>query len=152
MTTTTSTSRQHDLAAARARNESTWRTAATALLAGDVDEFLTHWTDDARYALAYPVDGLPSVVEGPENLRGLFTAMTSAAEHIGVDDVTFHQTDDPDVAIIEERMTAELVGGGHYVNRLIMRVVFRENKIHDMLEYFGQSAQAALLEQIGGAR
>ncbi len=148
-TTPASTARHPDLAAARARNESTWRAAASALHAGDVEELLDHWTADARYRLAYPVAGFPSVVRGRDDLRAVFSAMTGVAQHVGVDEVTFHQTDDPDVAVVEERMTADLAGGGRYINRIVMRVLFRDNKIHDLLEYGSETAQSALARTMG---
>ena len=49
-----------------------------------------------------------------------------------------HQTDDPDVVFVEERMTADLHGGGRYENDLVIRVTFRDGLIHDMFEYYGQ--------------
>lgn len=57
-------------------------------------------------------------------------------------DVRFHQTDDPAVAIIEERMVTELVPGVRHENRFILRVTFRDGLISEMLEYYGQFAQA----------
>ncbi len=107
MTTTTATP---DLATARARNEATWRAAAVALYAGDIEEFLAHWTAEPRYSVAYPVDGIPPTVEGRDQFRALFGGFGAATTHIEVHDVRFHQTDDPDVALVEERMVADLVG------------------------------------------
>jgi ketosteroid isomerase-like protein len=133
------------LDSARARNESTWRAAATALYAGDVEQFLTHRTDSPRYAVAYPVPGVPAVVEGRDQFRELFGAMAAAAASIEVRDVHFHQTDDPQVAIVEERMVAELHNGFRYENLLIMRVTFRSGLISEMFEYYGEIAHQAML-------
>ncbi|MGP3915410.1 hypothetical protein [Nonomuraea sp. 10N515B] len=55
-----------------------------------------------------------------------FTGLVAGARSIAVHDVLFHQTDDPDVAIVEERMVAELADGDTYENRFIIRVTFRD--------------------------
>ena len=54
---------------ARARNESAFRASAIAMYRGDIEEFVRHWTSDGRYEVAYPVTGLPAVVEGRDELR-----------------------------------------------------------------------------------
>jgi ketosteroid isomerase-like protein len=133
------------LVSARARNESTWRAAAIALYAGDIEQFLTHWTESPRYAVAYPLPGVPAVVEGRDQFRELFGAMTAAAASVEVHDVRFHQTDDPQVAIVEERMVAELHNGFSYENLLIIRVTFRSGLISDIFEYYGEVAHQAML-------
>jgi len=141
-----------DLAFARARNEATWRAAAVALYSGDIEEFLAHWTAEPRYSVAYPVTGIPPTVEGRDQFRALFGGFGAAATRIEVHDVRFHQTDDPDVALVEERMVADLVGGGRYENLLVVRVTFRDGLIADMYEYYGQVAHQALADHLGGAQ
>ena len=134
----------HHPSPARARNEATWRASAVALYAGDIEEFLAHWSTEPRYAVAYPVDGFPPVVEGRDQFRAMFGGFAAAAERIAVTDVHFHQTDDPDVVFVEEHMTIDLLGGGRYENDLAIRVTFREGLIHDMFEYYGQAAHQNL--------
>ncbi len=136
----------------RSRNEATWRRAALALYARDIEEFVRHWTTDGRYEVAYPVDGLPPLVEGHDAFRAMFGGLTSATEQITVHDVRFHQTDDPDVAFVEERMVADLVGGGRYENTLVLRVRFRGELIQEIFEYYGQVAHQELVNSLGGAR
>ena len=68
--TTPTVSGAADLATARARNEATWRAAALALYAGDIEEFLTHWTAHPTYSVAYPVEGFPSAVAGRDGVPG----------------------------------------------------------------------------------
>ena len=58
-----------DLTSARARNESTWRASAVALYDGDIEKFLAYWSPEPRYAVAYPVDGFPPVVQGRDQFR-----------------------------------------------------------------------------------
>ncbi|MGP3919548.1 nuclear transport factor 2 family protein [Nonomuraea sp. 10N515B] len=140
-----------DLAAARARNEDVWSRSSKLLYAGRIDEFVTFWCDDATYEAALPVAGLPAVISGREALHAAFTGLVAGARSIAVHDVLFHQTDDPDVAIVEERMVAELADGYTYENRLIMRVTFREGRIAEMLEYYGQLAHQDLLRKLGFA-
>jgi ketosteroid isomerase-like protein len=140
-----------DLAAARARNEDVWHRSSKLLYAGEIDEFIGNWCDDASYEAALPVAGLPAVITGHEALHAAFTGLVAGARGIAVNDVRFHQTDDPDVAIIEERMVAELADGSSYENRLIIRVTFRDGRIAEMLEYYGQLAHQALLRKLGFA-
>jgi ketosteroid isomerase-like protein len=62
--------------------------------------------------------------------------------------VTIHQTDNPDVVIVEEHMVADLHDGSRYENDLIIRVTFRDGLIHDMFEYYGQVAHQQLAERL----
>ena len=149
MTTTLSSPVTTDLGTARRRNEESWRESSRLLYSGRIDEFLTFWTPDARYEVAYPVAGMPALLEGHDALRAVFGAFGAAATAIEVQDVTFHQTDDPEVAIVEERMIAALVDGGRYDNRMIIRVTFRDGLIAEMFEYYGQRAHEDLLSRLG---
>ncbi|HET7822824.1 MAG TPA: nuclear transport factor 2 family protein [Ornithinibacter sp.] len=145
---TSTTAPAHELASVRARNESTWRASAVALYDGDIDAFLSYWSSEPRYSVAYPVDGFPPVVVGHEQFRALFGGLAAAAERIEVTNVRFHQTDDPDVVFVEEHMTADLHGGGHYENDLVIRVTFRDGLIDDMFEYYGQVAHQNLAKTL----
>ena len=141
-----------DLTSRTARNESTFRASAVALYAGDIEEFLAHWAVDARYEVAYPVEGLPPVVEGHDAFRQVFGGLTGATERIEVHDVRFHQTADPDVAFVEERMVADLHGGGRYENILVLRVTFRDGLIREIYEYYGEVAHRELVSSLGAGR
>jgi ketosteroid isomerase-like protein len=129
-------------------NETVWHAAGAALYAGDVDTFLGHWQPDGRYEVAYPVAGLPPAVDGHAGLRELFRGFASLTTWIRVDDVRFHATADPDVAFVEERMTAGLLDGSRYENDLCMRVTFRDGRIASIFEYYGQSAHEELVRRI----
>jgi ketosteroid isomerase-like protein len=142
MTTTT-------IPGARQRNQAAWRRSAAALYAGRMDEFLADWHHDAAYEVAYPVDGAPARVQGHDALLALFSRFTAAAERIRVEDVRFHQTDDPDVAFVEERMRVDLRDGWRYENRLVLRVTFREGRIAEIVEYYGERVHAELLRRLG---
>ena len=148
---TTDPSAITDLRVARRRNEQTWRESCRLLYSGRIEEFLTFWTPDARYEVAYPVAGMPALLQGHDALRAVFGAFGAASTSIEVENVTFHQTDDPNVAIIEERMTAALVDGGRYQNRMAIRVTFRDGLIAEMFEYYGQRAHEDLLSRLGFA-
>jgi ketosteroid isomerase-like protein len=140
-----------DLTAARERNQAAWKASAALLYAGQVEEFLAYWHEDARYEVAYPIAGMPAVLEGREALGALFTGFGAAAERIEVHDVRFHQTADPDIAFVEERMVADLVGGGRYENLLVIRVTFRDGLIAEMFEYYGERRHEELLRSLGFA-
>jgi ketosteroid isomerase-like protein len=146
---TMTTARQTDLASARERNEAIWKQSRTALYAKRLDEVLTYWHEDARYEVAYPIDGFPAVVEGRAALAEIFAGFIAAAERIEVHDVRFHQTDDPDIAIVEERMVADLIDGGRYENRLVIRVTFRDGLLAELLEYYGYREHEELLRRLG---
>ena len=139
MTTTTTTAD-----GARERNERAWHASGALLYSGRIDEFLSYWQPDGRFEAAYPVAGFPAVVEDREALAAVFGGLSALATSIEVHDVRFHQTADPDVAFVEERMVADLVGGGRYENRLVIRVTFRDGLIAELYEYFGQLAHAEL--------
>jgi ketosteroid isomerase-like protein len=81
----------------------------------------------------------------------LFGGFASASEQIGVTRVTIHQTDNPDVVIVEEHMAADLHDGSRYENDLIIRVTFRDGLIHDMVEYYGQIAHQQLAVRLTAA-
>lgn len=130
-------------------NEVAWHASSAALYSGDIDAFLAHWQDDGCYSVAYPVDGLPSVVAGLEQLRGLFAGFASMAASIRVDDVRFQPTADADVAFVEEHMTAELHDGSRYENDLCMRVTFVDGRIASIHEYYGQLAHLDLVQRLG---
>jgi len=95
---------------ARERNEAVWNQAAAALYAGRVDEYVAYWQPDGRYEVAYPIGAMPAAVEGHEAISQLFSAFGAAATSIAVHDVRFHQTDDPDVAFVEELPGANTQG------------------------------------------
>jgi ketosteroid isomerase-like protein len=135
--------------AARVRNQRVWTESAELLYAGRIDEFLGLWSEDARYEVAYPIADFPAAIEGREALGALFAGFGAAASSIAVHDVRFHQTDDPDVAFVEERMVAELRDGGRYENRLVLRVSFRDGLIAEVLEYYGEAAHQDLLRRLG---
>ena len=135
--------------AARVRNQRVWTESAERLYSGRIDEFLELWREDGRYEVAYPIAGFPAAVEGREALGALFAGFGAAARSIAVHEVRFHQTDDPDVAFVEERMVAELHDGGRYENRLVMRVTFRDGLIAEVLEYYGEVAHRDLLRRLG---
>jgi ketosteroid isomerase-like protein len=138
-----------DPAAVRERNQAVWKQSSQALYARRVDEFVAFWQEDGSYEVAYPIEGMPARVEGREALAQVFHGFAAAAEHIEVNDVRFHQTDDPDVAIVEERMVIDLADGGRYENRLAIRVTFRDGLIADMFEYYGDRAHETLLRRLG---
>lgn len=48
-------------------------------------------------------------------------------------------------------MVAELVTGDRYENRLAIRVTFRDGRIAELLEYYGQFAHQELLRKLGFA-
>ena len=130
-------------------NEQNWAESARLLYSGQIEKFLSYWCEDASYEVAYPVPGMSAVITGHDALRGIFGGFGAAAETIEVRDVTFHQTIDPDVAIVEERMLATLRGGGSYENRMIIKVTFRNGLIASIFEYYGELAHRDLLQRLG---
>ena len=100
-----------DTTIAPSANEAVWHAAGAALYDGDIDRFLAHWQPDGRYEVAYPIAGMPSIVAGHDQLRELFAGFAALTNWVRVADVRFHATVDPDVAFVEERMTAELHDG-----------------------------------------
>jgi ketosteroid isomerase-like protein len=130
-----------------AANEAVWHASGAALYRGDIDTFLGYWQPDGRYEVAYPIAGMPPVVAGHDALRAVFTGFAAMATWIRVERVRFHATTDPDVAFVEEHMTAELNDGDRYENDMCLRVTFRDGRIASIFEYYGERAHAQLLER-----
>jgi ketosteroid isomerase-like protein len=137
-----------DIAAARERNEAIWNEASALLFAKRIDEFVAFWQEDARYEVAYPIPGMPAVLEGREMLAEALTGLLSAAERVDVHDIRFHQTDDPNVAFVEERWDVDLTGGARYENTVVIRVTFRDGLIAAILEYYGERAHTELIQRL----
>jgi len=140
--------RMTDTTIAPSANEAVWHAAGAALYGGDLDAFLAHWQPDGRYEVAYPIAGMASIVAGRDQLRELFAGFGALTAWIRVDDVRFHATADPDVAFVEEHMTAELYDGSTYENDLCMRVSFRDGRIASIFEYYGERAHEDMLRRL----
>ncbi len=147
MTSTVSPSTT-DLAEARRHHEQVWHESSRMLREGRIEEFLTYWTPDGRYSVAYPVPGLPATLQGHEQLGGAFAGFLAATTRVAMQDVEFHQTDDPDVAFVQERMVIDVADGSGYENLLAMRVTFRGGLLHEIFEYYGENAYADLIRRI----
>jgi ketosteroid isomerase-like protein len=91
---------------------------------------------------------MPSVVAGHDQLRELFAGFAALTARIRVDDVRFQATADPEVAFVEERMTAELHDGSRYENDLCMRVTFHDGRIASIFEYYGERAHEDRLRRV----
>jgi ketosteroid isomerase-like protein len=149
MTTATAPHPVAALESARERNESLWNAWHDHVAAGRLEDAFDLWTDDGRYQVVYPVEGMPAVVEGREALRAVFGGFAAAMTAIDRSEIRFHQTLDPDVAIAEYRMRADLVDGSVYDNRLILRFTFRDGRFAEVLEYYGELAHGAVLRRLG---
>ena len=139
-----------DLTAARARNEDVWRRSSG--LPVRRRRSTSSSATGARTPATRPPCRSPACPPSSPGMRRCTrrsAAWSPAARSIAVHDVRFHQTDDPDVAIIEERMVAELADGSRYENRFIIRATFRDGRIAEMLEYYGQFAHQDLLRRLG---
>jgi hypothetical protein len=108
MVTSSTTPVLSELALAHERNEGLLGRGARSYYAKRVEDALAHWHEDARWEAAYTVTGLPGVVEVRAALTEMIAGLVAIAERVEVHDVRFNQTDDPDVAFIEERMTLDL--------------------------------------------
>lgn len=139
------------IAQARTRNEHTWTLTSECFYAKRFAESMALWTEDARFEVAYPVEGVPPVLEGRENLVALFEGVGSGVERLWATDLRFHQTDDPDVAIVEYGLHATLVGGAAYDTQIISRVTFRDGMVAAVREYYDHAAQVQLFRDLAAA-
>jgi hypothetical protein len=48
-------------------------------------------------------------------------------------------------------MVADLIDGGRYENRLVIRVTFRDGLLAELLEYYGYREHEELLRRLGFA-
>lgn len=125
-------------------NQQVWTEMSSLYYAKRVDDAMALWDEHARWEAVYPVEGLPSVVEGRAALTEFFAGLASLAERIEVQDQVFHQTANPNVAFVEELMVLDLVDGGRYENRIVMRLTFRDGLIAEMVEYSGPRENSQL--------
>jgi ketosteroid isomerase-like protein len=149
MTATTASHPIPVLEAARQSNEALWNEWHELVAAGRVEDAFDLWAEDGRYEVVYPIEGMPPVVEGREALAGLFAGFAQAMTAIERTEISFHQTLDPDVAIAEYRLIADVVDGSTYDNRLILRFTFRDGRFAEVLEYYGELAHGTLLRRLG---
>jgi ketosteroid isomerase-like protein len=137
------------LETARERNEAIWNDWHELIAAGRVADAFELWTEDGRYEVVYPVEGMPPVVEGRDALTAVFGGFAQAMTSTSRDEIHFHQTLNPDVAIVEYRLRADLVDGSVYDNRLILRFTFRDGRFAEVLEYYGEIAHGDALRRLG---
>jgi ketosteroid isomerase-like protein len=149
MTVTTAPHPIAALEAARERNETLWNDWHDHIAAGRVEEAFELWADDGRYQVVYPIEGMPPVIEGREALHAVFSGFAAALSNVDRSEVRFHQTLDPEVAIAEYRLRADVVDGTTYDNRLILRFTFRDGRFAEVVEYYGEIAHTALLRRLG---
>jgi ketosteroid isomerase-like protein len=137
-----------DLDAARERNLRVWTQYTASFEARDLDGCMALWDSDGRFAVAYPQDGFPAEVRGTDQLAALLGGFLGAADHLEQRDTALHQTTDPDVAFLEFSWHATLKDASAYANRFVSRVTFRDGRLFDVLEYYGERAHAGMLEKL----
>ena len=142
-----------DLGGARRRNEAVWKQSSAALYAGQVEESLAYWDDDARYEVAYPIEGMPAVVEGHAALVQLFAGFCGAAgaRIEGCATSASTRRTMPMSPSSRSGCSPSLVDGGRYENRLVLRVTFRDGLIAEVFEYYGERRHEELLHRLGFA-
>lgn len=138
-----------EFADARARNEAIWNPSVEHYNAMRIDEALEYWHEESRWITAFPVAGMPRMVDSRAEMARVWRTLYVDTERVEVENVRFHQTDDPDVAFVEERFTAYLANGGLYVSDLVMRVTFRDGLISEVVEYFDPAEQERLVRRVG---
>jgi ketosteroid isomerase-like protein len=137
-----------DLDLARERNLRVWTQYTASFTARDLEGCMALWDPDGRFAVAYPADGMPAEVRGTEQLTAVLGGFLSAAAQLEQRDTELHQTTDPDVAFVQFRWHARLNDASTYVNTYISRVTFRDGRLHDVLEYYGERAHVELIDKL----
>ena len=119
-----------------ATNAELWDRAASLFYEKRYEDSVACYAPGARFQTMYALPGVPPVVEGRDALLQTFLGFGAIVESIGATDLVFHQTEDPDVAIVEFRQHARLVDGSDYENRLVARLRFGDGLIAEHVEYY----------------
>lgn len=93
-----------------------WEHLVSHQVTRDIDAYLECFTADAILEWPFKMQGVPARLEGREAIRAAVgpvweRAKSSNRRITGHDRVVFHQTTDPDVAIVEFDMLGETVRG-----------------------------------------
>ena len=137
-----------DLDTIRGNNLRLWTQHTASFEAGDIAAVKALWHEDGRIEVAYPIEGMPAVLEGRDAIAGLFESELESAESIEQRNVVFHQTTDPNVAFVEFSWHASLRDGSTYDNDYAARVTIKDGRFSAMFEYYGERAHADLIAKL----
>ncbi len=114
-----------------------------ALLENDAEAFSTLFASDGVIETPFAANGMPPRLEGREAIRA-FSARTFPAMRIEkLDELAVHQTQDPEVLIVEGATTGRLTGSGQpFSGRSINVFRIRDGKILLFRTYAGLAAPA----------
>lgn len=84
-----------EFADARARNEAIWNPSVEHYNAMRIDEALEYWHEESRWITAFPVAGMPRMVDSRAEMARVWRTLYVDTERVEVENVRFHQTDDP---------------------------------------------------------
>jgi uncharacterized protein len=119
-----------------------------AVLSGDADGFADLFAPDAVIEMPFAGPGMPARIEGREAIRAYSRQMVASLLHIEAFEVVeFHQTQDPEVVVVEMRTTATLAGTGQSFTAASIQV-FRIQA--GQIAVFRDFANSRILEDIIG--
>lgn len=109
----------------------TYREAKRLSLARDLTGFADLFADDAVHELPFAPPGVPSRIEGRENIRTYFTAISETPmTHHSFENMTIYETSDPEVVIAEYDALGEVTATGQsYTLRYLQIARIREGEI-----------------------
>lgn len=108
------------------------------LAAKDMDALNELFDDDARWELAYPLDGVDGddlIVTGKAVLSKFHRMLMRGIDHVDMFDIDVHAVSD-DLAFAQFRSSGVTVKGTPYGNRYVARCDARNGRIVHWLEFF----------------
>ncbi|MEW9546800.1 nuclear transport factor 2 family protein [Nonomuraea sp. NPDC050783] len=111
------------------------------------------YTEDAVIEIPFAPEGWPDHFVGREEHRARFQRSAAVVRHERIEDVTIHETADPDVVILEFVMHSVLLDTSRPVERsFIMVVRVRDGLIAHSRDYSDPVATAELADAVRARR
>lgn len=119
-------------------------------LAKDLDGFADMFADDGVHELPFAPPGVPKHLQGRENIRGYFAAITSTPMQLTeLRDLTIYETTDPEVILAEYEAAGIVVSTGQpYISRYIQVLRARNGKVALWRDYWNPLAGAQALGRL----
>lgn len=131
-----------DPAARRARNLEALGRLLTA--APGSPEVLELVAEDCIGEFPYAFGAYPRRLEGRHRLAAFFGATEVVFESFAIEDLTLHETLDPDTFLAEFSGVGRLRGGGDYANPYVWSFRFSEGRLARFREYYNPDCQRPL--------
>jgi len=127
-----------------------WEHLVSHQVTRDIDRWLACFSDDAVMEWPFRMKGIPERLEGRDAIRAAVAPVWERAKNgtrqiIGHDRVAFHQTSDPEVAIVE----FDIVGAsprGPFRQTVVYQLRIRDGRVLLLREFVDTAALTELFQ------